>query len=66
MKSSFFEKQLLKDAVISSFWKLDPRVQWKNPVMFVTWAAAVVVTAITVGRVSSHQFGVEFINRTDV
>ena len=55
MKSSFFEKQLLKDAVISSFWKLDPRVQWKNPVMFVTWAAAVVVTAITVGLVSSHQ-----------
>lgn len=54
MKNSFFEKQLLKDAVISSFWKLDPRVQLKNPVMFVTWFGAVVVSFITANRMIQH------------
>ncbi|MGE5086563.1 MAG: HAD-IC family P-type ATPase, partial [Bacillota bacterium] len=55
MKSSFFEKKLINDAVISSFSKLDPRVQWKNPVMFVTWVAAVIVTVITFVNVYSNQ-----------
>jgi K+-transporting ATPase ATPase B chain len=35
---------ILKRAVLESFVKLDPRVQWKNPVMFVVLVGSVLVT----------------------
>ncbi len=34
-KSSIFDPALLRPAIVDSFKKLDPRVQWRNPVMFV-------------------------------
>ncbi|MFV8250612.1 potassium-transporting ATPase subunit KdpB [Bdellovibrio bacteriovorus] len=48
--STFSDKNILKQALAESFVKLDPRVQWKNPVMFITWLGAVVVTGVTFGR----------------
>ncbi len=39
--SSFFEKTLLVEAVRSSFVKLNPRNQLKNPVMFVVFVGAI-------------------------
>jgi hypothetical protein len=33
---------LLLSALIDSLWKFDPRVQVRNPVMFVVWLGAVV------------------------
>ena len=36
---------ILQRAALESFVKLDPRVQWKNPVMFVVWVGSVLVTA---------------------
>ena len=42
--SSFFEKTLLQEALKSSFVKLDPRNQLKNPVMFVVFAGAIFST----------------------
>jgi len=36
---------ILQRATLESFAKLDPRVQWKNPVMFVVWVGSVLVTA---------------------
>ena len=37
---SLFDRQILRQAVIDSFIKLDPRAQLKNPVMFVTLIGA--------------------------
>ncbi|MFA6580907.1 MAG: potassium-transporting ATPase subunit B, partial [Paludibacter sp.] len=42
--SSFFEKKLLIEALKSSFVKLDPRNQLKNPVMFVVFVGAIFST----------------------
>jgi potassium-transporting ATPase ATP-binding subunit len=38
---------LLLSALIASLWKFDPRVQLRNPVMFVVWLGAVVTAALT-------------------
>ena len=58
--SSFFDKKLMKEAIKSSFVKLDPRVQWYNPVMFVTWLGALVVSVITVRKIMmGESFGFE-------
>lgn len=60
MNNSFFDKKLMSEAVKASFVKLNPKVQWGNPVMFVTWLGAVVVTLITVRlMISGHTFGFE-------
>ena len=32
---SLFDPALIRPAVVGAFTKLDPRVQWRNPVMFV-------------------------------
>ncbi len=37
---------IMKRAVIESFVKLDPRVQWKNPVMFVVLVGSVLTTLL--------------------
>jgi potassium-transporting ATPase ATP-binding subunit len=39
---------LLLGALAASVWKLDPRVQIRNPVMFVVWLGAVVTLALTI------------------
>ena len=39
---------LLLSAPIASLWKFDPRVQIRNPVMFVVWLGALVTAALTV------------------
>jgi len=37
---SMFERTLLWPAAVDAFRKLDPRVQWRNPVMFVVYLGA--------------------------
>ena len=37
---------LLKPAVMASFIKLDPRVQWRNPVMFVVYVGSILTTLL--------------------
>lgn len=46
--STFSNHMILKQAVKDSFVKLDPRIQYKNPVMMLTWLGAFVVSFITV------------------
>jgi K+-transporting ATPase ATPase B chain len=46
---SLFDRKLLGPAVLESIKKLDPRVQWRNPVMFVVYVGTV-VTAILYGQ----------------
>ena len=36
---------LLLSALIASLWKFDPRVQIRNPVMFVVWLGALVTAS---------------------
>jgi K+-transporting ATPase ATPase B chain len=43
-KLSFMEPELLSQATVLSFKRLDPRHLWKNPVMFVTAVGAVLTT----------------------
>ena len=45
-RSSIFDPALLKGALLPSLKKLDPRVQWKNPVMFTVYVGAIICTAL--------------------
>ena len=45
---SLFDPQLVKPAVASAFAKLDPRVQWRNPVMFVVYVGSIITTILWV------------------
>jgi K+-transporting ATPase ATPase B chain len=47
-KLSMFDRALLGPAVADAFRKLDPRVQWRNPVMFVVYIGSILTTALWV------------------
>jgi potassium-transporting ATPase ATP-binding subunit len=47
-KLSMFDRALVGPAVIDAFRKLDPRVQWRNPVMFVVYIGSIIVSALEV------------------
>jgi K+-transporting ATPase ATPase B chain len=44
MKTSLFNQAIILPAIKDSFVKLDPRVQWKNPVMFITLMGALLTS----------------------
>jgi potassium-transporting ATPase ATP-binding subunit len=46
--SNLFSKELIIPAIKDSFLKLDPRVQMKNPVMFVTLIGAILTTVYVI------------------
>jgi K+-transporting ATPase ATPase B chain len=48
---SLFSKEILRAALIGSLTKVDPRVQLRNPVMFVVEIGAAVTTAAWLGQV---------------
>lgn len=43
---AIFEPALVRTALIDAVKKLDPRVQWRNPVMFVVYLGSWLTTAI--------------------
>jgi K+-transporting ATPase ATPase B chain len=45
---SLFEPELLVPAMVDALRKLDPRVQWRNPVMFVVFVGSILTTALWV------------------
>ncbi len=51
-KSSIFDPALIRPALLDSLRKLDPRVQWKNPVMFVVYLGSIATTAIVLRQPS--------------
>jgi K+-transporting ATPase ATPase B chain len=51
--TSLFDPALLRPALLDALRKLDPRVQWKNPVMFVVLVGSVLTTFFTVAHFSS-------------
>ena len=47
-KTELINTSLLVPAVRDAFCKLDPRRQFRNPVMFITWVGAVMTTSIVI------------------
>jgi K+-transporting ATPase ATPase B chain len=45
---SLFDPQLLAPAIVDALRKLDPRVQWRNPVMFVVFVGSILTTVLWV------------------
>src|SRR6516162_5484675 len=45
---TLFEPTLMRPAIADAFRKLDPRVQWRNPVMFVVWVGSVITTLLCI------------------
>ncbi|MCU0870072.1 MAG: HAD-IC family P-type ATPase, partial [Burkholderiales bacterium] len=43
-----FDTAVLRPALWRAITRLAPQVQWRNPVMFVTWVAAIVVSGVAV------------------
>jgi potassium-transporting ATPase ATP-binding subunit len=52
--TSLTDPKILKQAIVDSFWKLDPRILWKNPVMFVVEVGAVITLVVLIGDVIRH------------
>jgi K+-transporting ATPase ATPase B chain len=54
-KTPLFQKELVKEALVQSFVKLDPRIMFRNPVMFTVEIGAAVMLFVTVyGMISSN------------
>ncbi len=51
---SLFDPALVGPAIRDAFVKLDPRIQWKNPVMFVVWVGSVLTTLLAVQAIAGH------------
>jgi K+-transporting ATPase ATPase B chain len=45
---TLFDPTLVKPAIVDSFKKLDPRLQWRNPVMFVVYVGSIFTTILWV------------------
>jgi high-affinity K+ transport system ATPase subunit B len=43
---TLFDPKLVKPAIRDSFVKLDPRVQWRNPVMFVVYVGSIITSML--------------------
>src|SRR6201986_1436426 len=51
---SMFDKALLWPAVIDAVRKLDPRIQWRNPVMFVVYIGSILTTILWFQALGGH------------
>src|SRR5476651_2046531 len=45
---SLFDPKLITPAIVDSVRKLSPRIQWRNPVMFVVYIGAIITSALWV------------------
>ncbi len=53
-KLSMFDRSLIGPAIGDAFRKLDPRVQWRNPVMFVVYIGSILTTALWLQALTGH------------
>ena len=53
--TSLGDRKILRNAIRDSFWKLDPRLMVRNPVMFVVEVGAVVTLIVLVANLFSHR-----------
>jgi K+-transporting ATPase ATPase B chain len=54
------DRKILRNAIIDSFWKLDPRLMVKNPVMFVVEVGALITLVVLLGNIVRHTGGYWF------
>ncbi|WP_413714209.1 potassium-transporting ATPase subunit KdpB [Serratia marcescens] len=54
---ALFEPALVRTALIDTLKKLDPRVQWRNPVMFVVYIGSLLTTAIWLAMLTGQTDG---------
>ena len=47
---TLFDPTLLRPALADAFRKLDPRTQWRNPVMFVVYVGSAFTTALALAQ----------------
>lgn len=55
---TLFDPALLMPALVNSFKKLDPRVQWRNPVMFVVYVGSAFAIALAAAQPTAFTLGV--------
>jgi len=51
---SLFDRKLVGPAIVQSVKKLDPRIQWRNPVMFVVYVGTIVTAILYVQALQGH------------
>ncbi len=51
---SLFDPALVRPAIRDAFVKLDPRVQWRNPVMFVVYVGSILTTLLGAQALAGH------------
>jgi len=51
---TLFDPELVKPAIVESFKKLAPNVQWRNPVMFVVYVGSILTTALWFQALGVH------------
>ncbi|MBO8133594.1 potassium-transporting ATPase subunit KdpB [Dickeya fangzhongdai] len=56
-QQTLFDSALLRNALVDSVKKLDPRVQWRNPVMFVVYIGSLLTAGIWLAIVSGQTAG---------
>ena len=55
---TLFDPALITPAIVDAFRKLDPRVQWRNPVMFVVYVGSAFTTALAAAKPESFTIAV--------
>src|ERR1700690_2062727 len=53
-KLSMFDRALLGPAIVDTLRKLDPRLQWRNPVMVVVYIGSILPTALWFQALAGH------------
>jgi len=54
---ALFEPALVREALLASFVKLNPRVQWRNPVMFIVWIGSLLTTLLAIAMAAGYLSG---------
>ena len=54
---ALFEPALVREALFASFVKLSPRVQWRNPVMFIVWIGSLLTTLLAIAMAAGYLSG---------
>jgi K+-transporting ATPase ATPase B chain len=63
-KDFLFDSKLVSQATKEAFTKLDPRVQWRNPVMFVVYAGSLLTTGLWAASLENPQLAGEAASAT--
>src|SRR5450756_2206347 len=53
-KLAMFDPVLVQPAIVDSFRKLNPAIQWRNPVMFVVYIGSILTTGLYVQALAGH------------